>query len=107
MNNIEDNALDDAIEKVLIDFIIYQLHNKLGRYSKFKSLLIELKAQSIIDDFQVWSEGSSIVGRVYKDNMRRQFSVPILSDKAVSEIENDLLNSISIECKKNEEVQLS
>lgn len=80
MSNTEECALDNAIENVITDFMIYQLNHKLGRYSKFKSLVTELKAQSIIDDFQIWSEGTSIYCHVYKNGAHKQFTVSILTD---------------------------
>lgn len=89
MCNKEECTIDNVIENVITDFMIYQLNHKLGRYSKFKSLVTELKAQSIIDDFQIWSEGTSICCRVYKDDVQKQFSVSILPDRTASKMNSN------------------
>lgn len=101
-DDTKDEVLEDAIEKVLSDFMIYQLHNTLGRYLKFRSLVNELKKQSVIDDFSIWSDGDCINCRVYKNGLRRQFRASILSDKVVAEIKRGQLNSISLECTEDE-----
>ena len=80
MTEIENKTLNAAIDKVIADFISYQLEHKESRYLKFRSLMDELKKESLIDDYQAWLAPKSIRCRMRKGGEEQQFYVTLIPD---------------------------
>ena len=97
MTDIENKTLNAAIEKVIADFMTYQLeHNKL-RYFKFRSLMDELKKDSLIDDYQAWLAPKCIRCCARKSGEELQFYVPLIPDTLQQEVMKNEICSMSFE----------